>query len=183
VASDKTVTLITSNNIRRQVEEMGQQITGNYLTRLMDRPLEKMVVLVVMDGAFIFAADLVRSINANHKVLFITAKSYKGKESTGLVHIKQNARLDIDEDTRVLIVEDIIETGRTMTELCSHLKSNYAPKTIEVATLLDKPSKREIPFEPTYKGFEVDGESFVIGYGLDLEGYYRSDSFISKVED
>lgn len=174
---------ITSGNIKLRVEELGKEISKNYLTRSIRTPREKIVALVVMDGAFMFAADLVRHIHVRHSIQFIRAKSYEGTKSIGTVYVEQTDRLDIDKHTRVLIIEDIVDTGRTINTLYDHIEANYKPKTIEVVALLDKPDNRKVIFSPQYTGFEIGADEFVIGYGLDINGHSRSDSYISVVEN
>ncbi len=160
--SDKP--LISADEIERRVaglaREIGADFTGD----------AELVLVVVLKGALIFAADLMRALDLPVSVEFIQAESYTGKGSTGdvnLLHLPK-ARLAGKD---VLLVEDILDTGRTASELLSWLNSQE-PARLLLVTLLDKPAKRIAPISPDYAGFEIP-DCFVVGYGLDHDQKHR----------
>ena len=126
-----------------------------------------------------FTADLVRAIKCPVIVDFIGCASYSGTRSTGTVRITHDLSTDI-VGKNILLVEDIIDTGRTLDYLIRILKERN-PKTLKLCTLLDKPAAREVPVNVDYFGFSISNE-FVIGYGLDLDQRYRELPFIAQVQ-
>jgi hypoxanthine phosphoribosyltransferase len=166
-------TLITEEQIRARVFELAEQIAR-------DNSSGKLHVLFVLKGAFIFCADLIRALSS-HKldvtVDYIIAKSYVGTESTGEV------KLSVDVDIRgkeVLLLEDIIDTGRTIKIIKEDLMK-LRPKGLSTICLLDKPSRRLVDMKADYVGFEIP-DRFVVGYGLDYEEKYRYLPFIAEIE-
>ena len=143
---------------------------------------ENFAMIGILRGSFMFLADLVRDLyqhGVHPRIDFITLESYySGTESTGSVHIAKDISLDVRGAT-VLLVDDILDTGRTLSFARTHLLEKGAKET-KTCTLLDKPSRRVVPFAADYVGFKIE-DTFVVGYGLDYDGYYRELPHIAKV--
>lgn len=140
---------------------------------------KKPVFLVIMTGAYVFAADLLRLLDFTCEVRFIRVKSYAGMQSTGHFQIESD-RLENLEDRNIIILEDIVDTGRTITKIKEVLATKN-PKTIQICSLLSKPSAHLSPIDIQYLGFEIPDE-FVIGYGLDYNDQGRNLPDIWKVK-
>ena len=167
--------LITKEEIDKAVMELGKKITEDYKDK-------NLYVLSLLRGSFIFAADLVRAIETNVKIGFMTTSSYGASEtSTGLVKIVH----DIPDDIKgydVLVVDDIVDSGYTMNFVLDHVKKMGA-KSVKCATLLDKPSRRKVEnLTPDYCPFTID-DLFVVGYGLNYGDYHRNVPYIFNWED
>lgn len=144
---------------------MGQQISADFQG-------EELVVLCVLKGAVFFTTDLVRAMKMSLSLDFIQISSYGSqKYSSGVVTILKEPQLDM-KDKCVLIVEDIVDSGLSMREVFRYIESRGAKK-VRVATFLDKPASRKVPFEPNYVGFTIEPQ-FVVGYGLDFAEMYRN---------
>lgn len=161
-------TYISQEKIETRIKELAQQIDQDFGG-------EEVVVVGVLNGAFIFVADLIRQMKSPVYFDFIGASSYKGTESTGKITITKDIKVDI-KGKNVVLVEDIVDTGLTISELNVLLKER-GPKSIKLATLLHKPAKTVHPVEIDYLGFEIE-DKFVIGYGLDFDGRYRELPYI-----
>lgn len=168
----KYVPLFDEQKIASRIRELGAQISRDYGG-------ESLVVVGVMKGAFVFVADLVRSISCPLKVEFIGVSSYSGTKSTGTVRLTYDLTADI-RDKHVLLVEDIIDTGYTIDYLLETLKVR-GPKSLKVAAFLSKPEAHKMATTIDYCGFEISKE-FVIGYGLDLDQYYRNLPYVAQVQ-
>ncbi len=156
---------LTAEQIQNRVRAMGEQISTDY-------PEGPIYLLAVLKGAFIFMADLSRAIKTPSRIEFMGISSY-GKDKTSSGQVKVTKDLDVSiENHHVLIVEDIIDSGVTLTYLINLLQQRH-PKSIRVATLLDKPDRRLRPVEVSYTGFQIPDE-FVVGYGLDFAEDYRN---------
>ena len=132
----------------------------------------KVILVGILKGSVVFMADLMKKIKTPVEIDFMKVSSYKGTESTGRIEIKLDLnRGDISNST-IIIVEDIIDSGRTLSYLCEYLRLNGA-KNVKTCTLLDKPSRRTVEFVPDYIGREIP-DAFVIGYGLDYDERYRT---------
>lgn len=165
---------LSSEQIQERVREMGEQISADYP----DGPL---YLIAVLKGAFIFLADLSRAIKISTRIEFMGISSYgKNKTSSGQVKVTKDLDVSI-ENHHVLIVEDIIDSGITLTYLINLLKQRN-PKSVRIATLLDKPDRRLRPVEVSYTGFQIPDE-FVVGYGLDFDEDYRNLSDICVLAD
>ncbi|HYX38734.1 MAG: hypoxanthine phosphoribosyltransferase [Pseudobdellovibrionaceae bacterium] len=156
--------LISADRIAQRVRALGQTISRDYQG-------QKLCVIGVLKGSFIFMADLIRAIDIPCEIEFIGVSSYEGMHSTGHVRINYDLSVDI-EGKHVLLVEDIIDTGNTIDYLLKTLEVRK-PKSLKVACLLSKPEAHTIELVIDYTGFEISKE-FVIGYGLDLDGLYRN---------
>jgi len=156
---------LTSEQIQKRIRDMGQQITKDYP----DGPL---YLIAILKGAFMFLADLSRAIRTPTRVEFIGISSY-GQNKTTSGQVKVTKDLDVSiEGHHVLIVEDIVDSGVTLTYLVNLLQQRR-PKSLRIATLLDKPDRRMRPVDVTYVGFRIPDE-FVVGYGLDYAEDYRN---------
>ncbi|ACZ77983.1 hypoxanthine phosphoribosyltransferase [Dickeya parazeae Ech586] len=166
--------MISELEVKARVAELGRQISEHYRDSTSD-----MVLVGLLRGSFVFMADLCRAIDHSHEVDFMTASSYgSGMSSSRDVKILK----DLDEDIRgkdVLIVEDIIDSGNTLSKVREILQLR-APKSLAICTLLDKPSRREVPVPVEWVGFSIPDE-FVVGYGIDYAQHYRHLPFIGKV--
>ena len=167
--------LITELEIRRRTAQLAQQVAADYRER-------EFVVVIVLKGAFVFASDLVRRMfdqGGTPEIDFIQAASYgKGDRSSGKVEIKHDVTIPL-KGRDVIIVDDIVDSGRTMVQLRKHLAAKGAA-SVRCCVLLDKPSRREVEFTPDYIGFEVP-DQFVVGYGMDYGERYRNLPFISTI--
>ncbi|MBQ6017179.1 MAG: hypoxanthine phosphoribosyltransferase [Clostridiales bacterium] len=150
-----------------EIEEMLDRISAELNRDYKDTPL---VVVGILTGAFIFTADLVRRLEMPVIIDFMQVSSYVGEFSTGELKIKKDMSCDI-KGMDVLIVEDIIDTGRTLKLLKEQLLTR-GPKSLKICTAFDKPSRRVNDLVPDYNGITVPDE-FIVGYGLDLDGKYR----------
>ena len=158
-------TLMSEDQIQQRIREIGAQIDADY-------PDGTLYLICILKGACFFLADLARAVQRDTYLDFMSISSY-GKEKTSSGEVKIIKDLDISlEGADVLIVEDIIDTGITLNYLISVLKSRQ-PKSVRVATLLDKPSRRLKPVDAAYIGFPIPDE-FVVGYGLDFAEKYRN---------
>jgi hypoxanthine phosphoribosyltransferase len=157
--------LIPSSEIQDKVREMGERITEDYRG---ERPL----LVGVLRGAVVVMGDLMRQIDLPCEIDFMDISSYgTGTSSSGVVRILKDLEEDIT-DRHVLIVEDIVDTGLTLSYLRRSLLARR-PASLEICALLTKPSRRRVELEVRYLGFEVPDE-FVVGYGLDFAGAYRN---------
>ena len=144
---------------------MGAQIDADY-------PEGPIYLIAILKGAFVFLADLARAIKTPTRVEFMGISSYgKGKTSSGEVKLTKDLDVSI-EGHHVVIVEDIVDSGVTLSYLTGVIKQRR-PKSVKIATLLDKPDRRLRPVEVAYTGFQIPDE-FVVGYGLDYAEDYRS---------
>jgi hypoxanthine phosphoribosyltransferase len=157
--------LIPSSDIQEKLTEIGERITEDYKG---ERPL----LVGVLRGAVIVLGDLMRKIDLPCEIDFMDISSYgTGTSSSGVVRILKDLEEDIT-DRHVLVVEDIIDTGLTVSYLLRSLQARK-PASLEIFALLSKPSRRRVELDVKYLGFEVPDE-FVVGYGLDFAGAYRN---------
>lgn len=157
--------LIPAEDLTARVGDLGRQIRADYAGRT---PM----LVGVLKGAVVFLADLMRAIDAPCECDFIALSSYGAStRSSGIVELTKDLSVPI-EGRDVLIVEDIVDTGRTLAYLLRNLETRQ-PATLRVCTLLDKAARREVPVTLDYVGFQIPDE-FVVGYGLDFAGLYRN---------
>lgn len=157
--------LIKANDITKRTDEIAKQITKDYEG-------EEVVMICILRGATLFFADLVRKVELDVNFDFMDVSSYgAGVTSSGEVRIIKDISTPI-KDKNVIIVEDIIDSGNTLSYLKRILKQRN-PKSIKIASLLDKPERREVQIEGDYVGFKIP-DVFVIGYGLDYNEKYRN---------
>ncbi|MGL9733707.1 MAG: hypoxanthine phosphoribosyltransferase [Symbiopectobacterium sp.] len=166
--------MIAKEDVRARVSALGQEISQHYRGSDID-----LVLVGLLRGSFIFMADLCRAIDVSHEVDFMTASSYgSGTSSTRDVKILK----DLDEDVRgkhVLIVEDIIDSGNTLSKVREILRLRE-PASLEICTLLDKPECQAVEVKVEWVGFSIPDE-FVVGYGIDYAQRYRHLPYIGKV--
>lgn len=160
--------LISSTTIQARVGELAEEIARDYAGRVP-------VFVGVLKGALHLTSDLARRMPAPIGIEFVRASSYSGTESRGEVDLHP-AILECLTGRELVVIEDIIDTGRTCATLLQHLRT-FAPASIRLCTLLDKPSRRVIEVPIDYVGFTID-DHFVVGYGLDYEEQYRELSAI-----
>ncbi|MBM6967414.1 hypoxanthine phosphoribosyltransferase [Pseudoramibacter alactolyticus] len=161
--------LLTEEQLRTRIRELGRNITADYR----DKPL---LALCILRGSFIFFADLVRSVGIPVEVAFMHAASYfADTKSSGEVQLPDEAMLAVG-GKNVLIVEDIVDSGRTLNALKETLLGKNV-SSLKIATLLDKPERRVVDIDVDYCGFQVPDE-FVVGYGLDYNQRYRNLPYI-----
>lgn len=163
--------LITEEEIREGIKRAGKAIDGIYD----GRPI---LLVSILKGAFVFMADVCRAVSVPCEIGFMCAKSYyEGTVSSGVVQITMDLAQDI-RNYHVVILEDIIDTGRTLNDIVALLKSRE-PLSLTVITLLDKPSRRIVDFKADLSLFTIP-DHFVIGYGLDCAEYYRGLPYIAE---
>jgi hypoxanthine phosphoribosyltransferase len=157
--------LLTEQQIQTRIRELGAQIDADY-------PEGPIYLVGILKGACFFLADLARVLNRQARIDFIGVSSYgKGKTSSGEVKLTKDLDVTV-EGAHVLIVEDIVDSGVTLTYLM-HVLEQRKPRTLRIATLLDKPERRIKPVKVSYVGFQIPDE-FVVGYGLDYAEDYRN---------
>ena len=161
--------LLSEDEIREKVRELGGKITADYKN-------SNLMLVTVLKGAVVFLADLMRQIDVPAEIDFMVVSSYgSGVKSSGVVKIVKD--LDVPLAGKdILIVEDILDSGLTLSYIKELLESR-GPRSIRIATLLDKPSRRKVALQADYIGFSVPDE-FVIGYGLDYDEKYRNLPYI-----
>lgn len=164
--------LISAQEIRQRVQEMGERITQDYHDK-------DLVLVGILKGSFVFIADLARAIDLPVSVDFMAVSSYgMSTKSSGVVRIVKDLDNSID-GKHVLVVEDIVDTGLTLNYIYGHVKARGA-SSVKICTLLDKTSRRQIAVPVHYKGFEIP-DHFVVGYGLDVQERYRNVESVCRV--
>lgn len=164
--------LITEQEIASRTRELAKQIQREYNN-------EEIVIVCILKGATFFAVELAKRIESDTIIDFMKVSSYEGTESTG----KINFTLDISEDItgkNVLIVEDIVDTGRTLAYVKKYLESKN-PKSVKICTMLNKKERRVVELNPEYVAFDIP-DKFVIGYGLDYDEKYRNLPYVGYLE-
>ena len=165
--------LLTEEQIKARVQEMGDQLYDAFQNK---NPM----FVGVLNGCFIFMADLVRATQLKSELEFIGVSSYNNAtKSSGVVQITRDLQRDIS-GRDIIVVEDILDSGNTLYFLTEYLKTKGAD-SVTIATLLDKPARREKPIKADYAGFEVPDE-FVVGYGLDYAQQYRNIPYIGVLK-
>ncbi|MCI6907758.1 MAG: hypoxanthine phosphoribosyltransferase [Eubacteriales bacterium] len=166
--------LISESELRTRVTELGEEIRRGY------EGLDgRLLVVGMLKGSFIFLADLVRAIDLHCEIDFMAASSYgNSTESSGQIRVTRDIKGI--EGQHVLIVEDIVDSGYTMDYILRLLRSRN-PASVKLVSLLDKPSRRRVPVQIDYCGFEIE-DKFVVGYGLDFAGMYRNLPFIGVLK-
>ncbi len=164
-SQDKLVEILSFQSIQERVKELGTQITRDYQEK-------DLVVVGILNGAFIFMADLIRAIDSPLLVDFVRLSSYGSTtESSGRISITKDIELDI-KGKDVLVVEDIVDTGYTLQYL-KELLQLHKPASVRICCLIDKKERREVNIEVDYVGFDIS-KGFLVGYGLDFDERYRN---------
>ena len=162
---------ISEEQLKNRIQEMGEMITRDY-----EGIKEDIVIVGILNGAFMFCADLVRNIKTPVIVEFMAASSYgSGMETSGTVEIRMDLQMDV-KGKHVLFVEDIVDTGLTLKKVMEMMKDRGA-LSVKLASLLSKPARRQHEVQIDYLGFEIE-DKFVVGYGLDLAGKFREIPYI-----
>ena len=164
--------LFTEEQIRQRAKELAAEINRDYAG-------EPLYLVGTLRGAVVWMADMMKEITLDTEIDFIVASSYQGTNTTGVVSIKKDIDGDV-EGKNVIIVEDIVDTGITLAKLLDYFHAKGA-KSVEICSMLSKPSRRIAEIEPKYCGFEIDN-LFVIGYGLDYDQKYRNLPYIGYLE-
>jgi hypoxanthine phosphoribosyltransferase len=171
--TERLVTMLSAEQIAARVRELGADITRDYAER-------NLVIVCVLKGSFVFAADLARTIDLPLRIDFLGVRSYgEGTESSGVVQITQDLSRPIEHED-VLLVEDIVDTGLTIAHLIDLFRTR-APSSVRVCALLQKPSRARRNVAIDYVGFTID-DQFVVGYGLDFAERYRNLPYIGAIE-
>jgi hypoxanthine phosphoribosyltransferase len=165
--------LISAAAIAARVEELGRKMTADYENKC---PL----LLAVLKGASLFVADLARALPLELELDFVQARSYAGTRSTGSVSLSRAEDLEV-AGRHVVVVEDIVDTGRTAAALLERIRQ-LSPASLALCALLDKPSRRVVDVHPDYTGFAIE-DHFVVGYGLDYDGLHRNLPAVHVMEE
>jgi len=166
--------LIDEQQLHERIQEMARQVLEDY------RDFDNLLLVCVLKGAYMFLADFSRALDRPHELDFMGISSYgTGTESSGAVRIVLDLKMDI-AGRHVLIVEDIIDSGRTLEYMRRNLLAR-SPASLRIITLLDKPERREISVPVDYIGFPIPNE-FVVGYGLDFGEIYRNLPYIAVLK-
>ncbi len=165
--------LLSKEKIEKRIEELAEEISKDYEGKSIE-------FIVVLKGATIFAVELAMKLKPNVRFDFIEISSYSGTESTGVLKVNKDLKADI-EGKDVLIVEDIIDTGRTLSYLRDYLLSKK-PNSLKICTLVNKPSRRIVDVPIDYNGFDIE-DKFIVGYGFDIDGDYRNKPYIGYIEN
>ncbi len=174
-ASPSKQVLIAPEILQARVAALGHQIEADYAGK-------ELVMVCILKGGVLFLTDLMRTLHIPHAIDFMAVSSYGvgARESTGVVRIIMDLERDI-RDKHVLLVEDIIDSGRTLNYICEVLRARN-PASLKICTLLNKYERREIDVPLDYVGFDIPNE-FVFGYGLDVDELYRNLPFIGVLRD
>ncbi len=166
--------MISKEEIEKKVYELSKQIEKDYEG-------EEIVIVGILKGASVFVSDLIRNIDLDVKIDFMSVSSYgNSTESSGTVKILKDLDMDI-KDKNVLVVEDIIDSGLTLSNLVKALETRK-PKSLKLCTLLDKPKRRTVDIPVDYIGFEIE-DKFIVGYGIDWAEKYRNLPYIGVVNN
>ena len=164
--------LINESRIEKRLDELAKEIMKDYEGK-------QIVFLGILKGSVMFMVELAKRIKNDVSFEFIEVSSYEGTESTGNIKLNKDIKESI-EGKDVLIIEDIVDTGRTLSFLLEHLKQKN-PNSVKIATLLSKPSRRVIELNVDYIGFKIE-DKFVVGYGLDYNQKYRNLPYVGYIE-
>lgn len=167
-------TLINEQKLHQRIDEIAQQIEAEYKNK-------EITLICILKGSVFFTVDLAKRINADVRLEFIRVSSYgEGTESTGEIKMKLDLK-DSIQGKDVIVVEDIIDTGRTLSYLIEYLKMKK-PNSVKLCALLDKPDRRVKAVKVDYTGFQIP-DKFVVGYGLDFNEKYRNLPYIGYIEN
>jgi len=165
--------MLSEEQIAQRVKSLGEEISADYAGK-------QPIAICLLKGSLVFTSDLIRALSVPITVEFMRASSYGGStESSGSVKILLDTDQDIS-DRDVLIVEDIVDTGRTLHKTLDLLRARH-PRSLKICTLLDKPARRVVDIDIAYRGFAIDDE-FVVGYGLDFDERYRDLPYIAVLD-
>lgn len=164
--------LISAESLQQRVRKLGEEISSDY------EEADDLVLVCILKGAFLFTADLFRSLTVPGKIEFIQAKSYGGStHSSGRVAMTPVPDI---EGKNIFLVDGIVDTGLTINSVLAAFRK-HNPASLKVCTLLDKPSRRKYPVTVDYAGFTIP-DTFIVGYGSDYDGRYRELPFVGTIE-
>lgn len=161
-----TTTLYSTEYIKEKILEVAKKIKSSYTKD------DKLVCVCVLKGAFMFFSDLMKQLDLYTLPEFIKVKSYTGDQYSGHIDIEFDSTEDDLSDKHLLLVEDIVDSGRTLSYLREYFQKKN-PKSIKIATLLDKPEARQATIQPNFSAITLQGKPFVVGYGLDYNQLLR----------
>lgn len=164
-------TLLTREQVEKRIKELAKEIEKDYRGK-------ELLVIGLLKGSIMFMSDLIKEMDLPVMIDFMSASSYSGTMSTGVINISKDTDISV-KDRDVLIVEDIIDTGLTLSHVRKLLEER-GTKSLKICTLLDKPSRRTVEIKGDYTGFEIPDE-FVVGYGLDYDQHHRNLPYIGIV--
>lgn len=171
--SDIAKVLVTSEQLRTRITELGAEITRDYAGK-------ELLVLGILKGAVLFMADLIREIKLPLMFDFLAVSSYgPSTHSSGVVRILKDVERSV-EGVHILVVEDIVDTGLTLKYLMENLRGRN-PLSVKIVTLLDKPARRKVDVVPDYNGFSIPDE-FVVGFGLDFNEKFRNLPYVGVLK-
>ena len=165
--------LFSVEEINKRVKELANILYDKYGD-------EKVVFVCILKGSVFFTCDLLKNYQGNAVLEFLRVSSYDGEKSTGNIELNLSILKENIENNNVIIVEDIVDTGRTLKFLKGYI-NDMNPKSLEICTLLDKPSRRVVEIKSDYCGFQIE-DLFVIGYGLDYNQEYRNLPYIGVIK-
>ena len=165
--------LISSDELQKKIKELALQIKNDYKN-------EEVTFISVLKGAVFFTVDLMKNYDGDCILDVVRVSSYSGENSTGNINLKIPLKEENIKGKNVVIVEDIVDTGRTFNYLVDYI-NKMNPKSVKSCVMLDKPSRRVMPFTPDYVGFTID-DLFVVGYGLDYDEKYRNLPYIGFIK-
>jgi hypoxanthine phosphoribosyltransferase len=171
--NDIAEVLVSEKEIQAKVAELGQRISDDYKG-------QELLLIGLLRGAIVFLSDLMRAITIPARLDFIGIQSYGASTESGAVRLVMDLETDI-AGRHVLVVEDIVDTGKTLSYLVGTLKARH-PASLRVCALLDKPDRRQVPIRVDYVGFEIP-DKFVVGYGLDFAEGYRTLPFVGVLKE
>ena len=166
------IPLISEEELYKQIKKIAGQISADYSGK-------NLVLMCILKGAFVFLADLCRKISLDHEIDFLGAKSYEGSSSTGKLIFTKKPDLKL-ENKDILLVEDIVDTGQTLSKIIDFIWS-MNPASVKICTLIDKYERRTVHIDVDYHCFVLE-KGFLIGYGLDYNEQYRNRSAIYSLD-
>lgn len=164
-------TLLIREEVEKRIKELAKEIEKDYCGK-------DLLVIGLLKGSIMFMSDLIKEMDLPVMIDFMSVSSYSGTTSTGVINVLKDTDISV-KDKDVLIVEDIIDTGLTLSHVKKLLEDRGA-KSLKICTLLDKPSRRTIEMKGDYVGFEIPDE-FVVGYGLDYDQHHRNLPYVGIV--
>lgn len=164
-------TLLTREEVEKRIKELAKEIEKDYCGK-------DLLVIGLLKGSVMFMSDLIKEMDLPVMIDFMSVSSYSGTTSTGVINILKDTDISV-KDRDVLIVEDIIDTGLTLSHV-KKLLEDRGTKSLKICTLLDKPSRRTVEMKGDYVGFEIPDE-FVVGYGLDYDQHHRNLPYVGIV--
>jgi hypoxanthine phosphoribosyltransferase len=178
--NDIAEVLVSEEAIQAKVAELGRRISDDYSDKVGRDSAPPLVLVGLLRGAIVFLSDLMRAIDIPVQLDFIGISSYGASTESGAVRLVMDLETDI-AGRHVVVVEDIVDTGKTLSYLVGNLRARH-PASLRVCALLDKPDRRQVPIKVDYVGFEIP-DKFVVGYGLDFAEGYRNLPFVGVLKE